>query len=146
VVVSFLEGLQFVVQHPLRMMLQHGTILMVMVGFVLLYWLVEGEVGMTTSGGVVTMLFIQQISILLRISVRVWHTTSAVMLVDAVAPEVPNVPAAPAVPAPSAPLAPPAVIQSAPLPVESPAKKVVRRTTKAAAPKVRRPVRRTRSK
>jgi hypothetical protein len=95
---------------------------------------------MTTAGGIVAMLFIQQVSIILRIGARAWHTSSAVALVDALTPEVPLARAPmPAAVIPPAPPTAPEIIQNAPLPVEHPEKKPVRRK----APAVRRPVKRT---
>jgi hypothetical protein len=145
---SLLEGFRFVFLHPLRMLLQHGSILLAMVLLILLYWAVEGEVGMTSVGGVLGMFLVQQISVFLRIGVRVWNTASAVALVDAVTPEVPELLPVPAVVAPAVVQpAPPEIIQSAPLPVEPAPKQPVRRKTSAPARKpVRRPVRRPRSK
>ncbi len=93
---TFFEGFRFVFQHPVRMIIQHGFILITMLVFVGLYWVVEAEVGMTTAGGILAMLAIQQVSVLARIGIRVWHTASAVALVDAITPEVPVAVAAPA--------------------------------------------------
>jgi hypothetical protein len=140
VLISLLEGFRFVFLHPVRMFFQHGAIFLMMAIFVALYWLFEAEVGMTTAGGIVAMLFIQQVSIILRIGARAWHTSSAVALVDALTPEVPLARAPmPAAVIPPAPPTAPEIIQNAPLPVEHPEKKPVRRK----APAVRRPVKRT---
>lgn len=143
---SLFEGFRFVFLHPVRMIFQHGAIFLMMAIFVLLYWLVEAEVGMTSVGGIFAMLLIQQASVVLRVGVRAWHTSSAVALVDALTPEVPpsGEAASAVVPKVSAPAA--EIIQDAPLPVEHPEKKPVRRKAPAVRRPATRPVRRPRSR
>ncbi len=109
---TLFEGFAFVFKHPLRMVAQHGTIAIVMLLLVLVYWLLENAIGMTSAAGVLAMLLIQQASIFGRVAVRGWHTASGVALVDVLTPEVPV--AAVAVPLPtSLPLQP-----TPPLPLE----------------------------
>lgn len=146
VLVSLFEGFRFVFLHPVCMIVQHGVIFLAMAMFVALYWLIEAEVGMTSVGGIFAMLLIQQVSVILRVGVRMWHTSSAVALVDALTPEVPlSRESAPAV-APPAPAPAPEIIQSAPLPVEHLEKKPARRKAPAVRRPATRPVRRPKSR
>jgi hypothetical protein len=148
VFVSLLEGFRFVFRHPVRMFFQHGVILLMMTVFVILYWLIEAEIGMTTVGGIVAMLLIQQASIILRVGVRAWHTASAVALVDALTPEVPlSSTPSPASVVSTASSTQPEIIQSAPLPVAQPEKQPVRRKKALGVRRtVKRPVRRRTSR
>lgn len=146
VLVSLFEGFRFVFLHPIRMILQHGVIFLTMIAFVALYWLIDAEIGMTSAIGIMIMLIVQQLSVFLRVGLRVWQTSSAVALVDVLTPEVPlAAEAAPAVvPATAAPAT--EIIQSAPLPVEHPEKAPVRRKAPAVRRPAKRPVRRPRSR
>lgn len=130
------EGFVFVFQHPLRMVVQHGSIVVAMLALVGLYWYVEGLVGMTSIGGVLVMLVVQQASIFGRIAVRGWHTASGVALVDVVTPEVsPAAAPAPVIPTPAPQISafpPPALPAAGPVPVRT--RRVPRRGTRKPAP------------
>jgi len=85
---ALVDGFTFVVKHPLRMLVQHGFIVLNMLLLVVCYWIVEDVVGMTSVAGVLVMLFVQQSSVFGRIAMRGWHTSSGVALVDVLTPEV----------------------------------------------------------
>ncbi len=74
------DGLSFVVRHPVRMIMLHGSVLVVLVLATLLYWLVEDVIGMTSVLGVIIMLIVQQAYILFRLGTRMWHTANAVRM------------------------------------------------------------------
>ena len=72
------NGLVMVVRHPIRMIMLHGSVFLTLVAAVLLYWIIEGVVEMTSAIGVIVMFVIQQVFILYRILTRVWNTANGV--------------------------------------------------------------------
>lgn len=139
------KGLAFVGQHPIRMIAMHGTLVLLMLAFIALYWLLEGFIGMTSVAGIVLVFILQQLSVVARVAVRAWHTASGVELASSLAEEPGSVAVMTSAPAEAAPAPAPAsapVIAAAPaVTVKRATRKVVRKPAAPRRPAVKKVVR-----
>ena len=74
------RGVVFVVSHPVRIVSIHGFLLVSILISAVLYWFLESIVGMTSTVGVILLLFLQQTFVVVRIFIRMWNTAGAVIV------------------------------------------------------------------